>query len=522
MELEEEVTLVYDQRTCCLCHKFYTRPKVLPCHHYFCEVCLCDYLKSRLDAFERSCFPCPLCQTICSAPDFKRHQTKWASCFPSVDVHHIIVEAQHGVSFDCQNCKHKYQRRQSVADNGVWCDTCRLTLCLDCERDHRRQFEDHVLLPVIDGSNARNKLNYRRACAIHHDKFNDYYCVKCRLAICSNCIELSHYRCAEIDIIREDLSDILPSETSQSTVFPSRTQSLYSSPYKHREIYETSSPKKTSTDQDVTLRNVVRLDTKFSTDISPCLCEDILVIETVTLVTIIVADINNNSLKAFSNKVGKDANSELKMPSKPYRIANIGNDHIATTLPLTSKILIIKVASNLEVKATVDTEKRYCGIVGLKGNKLLVTTAWSTPVTIDIINSAGEILVSMAEDKMGHSLLSASLTYIKQLPSGEILVSDWSKETILCLTPDLKTVVWKYHDTEHRLDHPLGFDCNRQGQIFVADFDENCITELSSHGKFQRKLITGVEEPKSVAMDKRGKMYIATGDGNIKIVSLEK
>ncbi|KAK6173704.1 hypothetical protein SNE40_017110 [Patella caerulea] len=528
MEIEEAVTPVYSQHVCFICKNFYTQPKILPCQHYFCCACLNKYIQTRIDAFERSCFPCPLCQEIVPAPDHKRHQMYWAQLFPSVDIDSIIKEAQHGVSKECHLCKQRYRPRKSLIDYSIWCDTCRLSLCHECEGQHRSKHEDHIYMPIIDSSKSRNKLNYRRACSIHRDEFNDYYCPTCLLSVCTKCVKKYHYHCKEIDVICEDLSDTIPVSIIDSVSSSSPSRSSYSSPFRRLSYYESretiqplkSEPLYCESPPCKSIKNIFSIETHLDDDIVPPMLEDLIVMTINGTTTVITTDIDNNCLKIFCNKQGEDSNSVLKLPCKAYRLTELANDHIATTMPLSAKIVVIKAQSReFEIRSTIKTKKRYCGIVGLEGHRLLVGTAWSNPVTLDILNSNGEILVSVEEDNMGRSLLAASLTYIKKAPSGDILVTDWSKETVLCMSPDLTSVIWKYQDVNHRIDHPLGFDCDPYGRIYVADLEGNSVIELSPMGEFERQIITGVDQPKSVAVDDHGKLYILLHEGTIKIVS---
>ena len=50
--------------TCAVCLSVFTDPKLLPCHHTFCALCIQDIA----DRHQGSCFPCPACREPTSLP----------------------------------------------------------------------------------------------------------------------------------------------------------------------------------------------------------------------------------------------------------------------------------------------------------------------------------------------------------------------------------------------------------------------------------------------------------------------
>ena len=54
-----------DELTCPLCTQHFREPKVLPCHHFYCKVCIADLVKSA----DGRPFNCPECRCAAQAAD---------------------------------------------------------------------------------------------------------------------------------------------------------------------------------------------------------------------------------------------------------------------------------------------------------------------------------------------------------------------------------------------------------------------------------------------------------------------
>uniref|UniRef100_A0A1X7SLV7 RING-type domain-containing protein n=1 Tax=Amphimedon queenslandica TaxID=400682 RepID=A0A1X7SLV7_AMPQE len=107
------------QLTCPVCLEHFTNPKILPCHHSFCEHCL-----ERLPLDRRNELSCPTCRHRTDLPE------EGAGAFP--------------VAFHLNNLKEMYSllTNPPCIDHGkpleLFCETCNTAICVTCSvRNHK-------------------------------------------------------------------------------------------------------------------------------------------------------------------------------------------------------------------------------------------------------------------------------------------------------------------------------------------------------------------------------------------------
>ena len=175
-----------DVLNCSICTEPFKNPKVLPCHHTFCSLCLEQYFKTyqRDGSQKPGTFPCPVCRQIISAPD---ENLDSLSKSPKADgiqelVDKISTQPQKKVS--CDVCKYKKIDR-TARDH---CTVCSINYCDRCTRDHEHHnlFQTHSVIPVTQVDKSSLK------CEIHQAEHVKYYCASCLSPLCSVCAVTDH------------------------------------------------------------------------------------------------------------------------------------------------------------------------------------------------------------------------------------------------------------------------------------------------------------------------------------------
>ena len=100
-----------------VCIDKFLNPKILPCHHTFCEFCI-----NRI--FDTGLLACPLCHK-----PFARNEVVFDFCQGN------IVDAFEKPENCCEFC--------GTSTIQFWCENCALLICELCSRNH---FKDHPLI----------------------------------------------------------------------------------------------------------------------------------------------------------------------------------------------------------------------------------------------------------------------------------------------------------------------------------------------------------------------------------------
>ena len=135
------------QLTCPVCLDIYTNPKILPCHHSFCQHCLEGLsvnIDNNIQAGVKYYIECPTCRTSTELPE-----PTGPAAFP--------------VAFHINNLKEVYSlMKQEKAMNcskhddplRIFCETCEEVICGYCTvADHR----NHNYTPIKDSYDKHHK-----------------------------------------------------------------------------------------------------------------------------------------------------------------------------------------------------------------------------------------------------------------------------------------------------------------------------------------------------------------------------
>ena len=169
--------------TCAVCFEKLKEPKVLSCHHYFCQQCI-SQIATRNDQENTIAVACPECRCTSYYPN-------GMGAIPSAFFVNRLEDAiklsldkerERAVTF-CGLC--------SRLDNRAieFCDQCQVPICLKCKECHEtmKLFKGHIL----SAATTRDECTITQQCSEHKESLK-YFCCDCQSAICGDCIVLNH------------------------------------------------------------------------------------------------------------------------------------------------------------------------------------------------------------------------------------------------------------------------------------------------------------------------------------------
>ncbi|XP_077862139.1 transcription intermediary factor 1-beta-like [Saccoglossus kowalevskii] len=163
------VDRINDILTCSICLERYKNPKILPCHHSFCEQCLVKWVE------QHGGLECPNCRT--------RHYAQNIRELPPTllvsDVVEVIEnesEKKHGDNI-CHGCQENPSFNR--------CVDCDVDLCITCTKAHQKLpfSREHRIITVEEYTTRGNVIH----CDVHRDEIADLYCLTCKVAVCRVC-----------------------------------------------------------------------------------------------------------------------------------------------------------------------------------------------------------------------------------------------------------------------------------------------------------------------------------------------
>ncbi|XP_070556894.1 tripartite motif-containing protein 2-like [Ptychodera flava] len=175
-----------DFLTCPICLEEYQNPKVLPCHHSFCQLCL-EKLVSKTGTLN-----CPNCQKSVQLP---------SNGVAGLDNNFFmnsmleVVKKRTGKVSDQSDRKCEFCEETEAS---VFCVDCEQYYCEVCsEKIHKKMKRAamHEILTVQEyekGKSKRQSAKGTEKCKVHPNNEMKYYCDTCRIPICSECTIIDH------------------------------------------------------------------------------------------------------------------------------------------------------------------------------------------------------------------------------------------------------------------------------------------------------------------------------------------
>ncbi|XP_046583604.1 protein wech-like isoform X2 [Haliotis rubra] len=233
--------------------------------------------------------------------------------------------------------------------------------------------------------------------------------------------------------------------------------------------------------------------------------------------TVVTTDNTNMSVKSFYTRDNQSRHSKLSLDSRPWGLTKLQHNQVAVTV-MNKTIITVEVNPDLVLLSTITTNKQYYGITSLTPSTLAAGS--QSPPCVDILDMTGNVLRSVSPLCSGTKILNSPY-FLCTTRTGNILVSDYGSQRVLCLTPE-GDVVFTYPPTGHTTQvDPRGITSTSTGDILVALYSQNNVVHLTESGQFVRNLLTagdGVDHPYGVCADDRGYVYVCNlSSGDIKV-----
>ena len=182
---EKALQKLVDQLTCSVCLDNYREPRVLPCLHAFCKMCL-----ERLVSRDGTSLTCPNCRRTTRVP--QGGVTTLQSAFY---IHHLVdvrdtLEKVKDAKTACEKCE------ESEAKG--YCRNCGKFVCHACINVHKKwkEYSSHEIATIEEiQSEAAKLLPPKRVtmnCQKHPSEQLKIYCETCEQLVCRDCTVKAH------------------------------------------------------------------------------------------------------------------------------------------------------------------------------------------------------------------------------------------------------------------------------------------------------------------------------------------
>ena len=176
------------QLSCSVCLEEYSRPRVLPCLHVFCEACLEKMVGTQRDKRRA---PCPNCRKPAPLPE------GGVSSLPSAFYIHHLLEVR-----DALEKVHNPEKAQcdKCGEGEVqgFCRDCGQFICQLCLDMHHKwkEFQNHDISSLNDVEETASKMvtpkRVTTLCTRHPTEPIKIYCEMCDELICRDCTVKTH------------------------------------------------------------------------------------------------------------------------------------------------------------------------------------------------------------------------------------------------------------------------------------------------------------------------------------------
>ncbi|XP_070549265.1 E3 ubiquitin-protein ligase TRIM56-like [Ptychodera flava] len=177
-----------DFLTCTICFDQFTKPKILPCHHTYCEHCLYALVEK-----SNGVLVCPSCRKLCDIPTggVKNLENNFFLNSLLETVQKRPERSAVKINKACEICGN--------TDASHVCLDCQLQqYCSNCEIVHKKSkgTMNHVILPIKEygDKKAADPISVLPVayCNKHKTCVFRFYCETCQVPICSECVVIDH------------------------------------------------------------------------------------------------------------------------------------------------------------------------------------------------------------------------------------------------------------------------------------------------------------------------------------------
>ncbi|XP_041361909.1 uncharacterized protein LOC121377876 [Gigantopelta aegis] len=297
--------------------------------------------------------------------------------------------------------------------------------------------------------------------------------------------------------------------------------------------------KQTPATTDSSVRMTNHVSTHVSRDYMQSFVTGMVVVEVDGKPVVVVADQINQCVKAFYlDTEGRD-HDWLRLCNWPSSITALScrkQELVAVNIPFPHHIDIVRVSPRLKIVHKIKLMKEYFCLASLDSNTLVASSVWEDPPTIDILRLRWRetvtltVIRSIVIRQSFLSLCNDPLYVNTTRRHRRILLVDWESSGLVCMD-EFGSLKFKYtndsssnSESVQQTMQPHSVTCDSRDNIYVTDAEQNRVVQLARNGEFLRDVLTvehGIDEPRHVAVDRRGNMYVSQFNGDVKVFSLD-
>ncbi|XP_048248511.1 E3 ubiquitin-protein ligase TRIM71-like [Haliotis rufescens] len=224
--------------------------------------------------------------------------------------------------------------------------------------------------------------------------------------------------------------------------------------------------------------------------------------------TVVVTDWANKCVKSLYTRNNQPCQSRLPLVNSSSGVTQLKENQVMVAVPDPSQIVTVEVTPDLVLLSTITTSKGYYSLAVLSPSSLAAGGRDCDGYGIvDILDMAGHVLRSVTSHN--NETLFRSPDYMCVNNKGNILVSDWRKKSVTCVTSE-GDVVWRYAPTGDRaLSFPYGISSTGTGCILVVDGNTNKVMQLTGSGVYVRDVLIS-KDICDISCDKYGFLLLCT------------
>ena len=240
----------------------------------------------------------------------------------------------------------------------------------------------------------------------------------------------------------------------------------------------------------------------------------------------ILVDYRNNKVKMFSNDM--KYLSSVSVPGKPWDIAVITDKEAVVTTDKSLVTLDIS-GSHLSIKTTTQLPYNVRGISSYN-DKLVVTSPYSNPASVKLIDQTGRVYWSVSSDQQGQPLFSRPF-YVSSPVDGRsstVIVTDQGNDTLTLLNGDTGVVITRRQLKERK--EPRGVTTDTTGNVYVCYWNNHEIAVLSGDLSEEKILLSRQDglsvHPQAIVYDDEAHQLIISykhifhGNDNVDVFQL--
>ncbi|KAK2154283.1 hypothetical protein LSH36_272g05064 [Paralvinella palmiformis] len=468
---------------CLICANNIDVPKMLDCQHTFCKTCIQMYYEgsdtTQQYRGQETSIPCPICRGMTKIPADGIAGLMDGSA--GIRNNEGKVSAMGAKTRQCDVCL--FKSKATIQEAAYYCSKCTVNLCDLCNAGHSQQllFKSHQVIHLAN-KDAPNLL-----CRTHDSLQSKYFCLDCKVPVCTACILLHHCSHHVVDL-RSALS---LHRDNLRTLLNQLGPTLDKMEYKIKKLHGASSTHSVEKNGHPDSPG----------NHSPSMCS-------------LSVDISNHSPSRYLLPKSQSSNSMTTLRNVYLNVENIRKvfDLSTATLEASQSRNLLYVYEDLVARI-------------------------QTILDFDIIQIENTREKILAKRGIGDQLQStppssaaSTCSLVDQVNSDEILLEDncTEPEPSLLIKPNLIWKLEKQRSDVGELYNPCDVDFLRDGSLIVAEYDmindkNNRLKLFDQQGHARDVLAQGKIRPLGLAVtqdgnivvtdckDKRLKLYSSTG-----------